>query len=198
MESDNQTTPRSLPATEHEYDEIRELENPVPWWFTLLFLISILFGIIYFVFYHLGTQGKNIYQIYDETTATALNRQFAAIGNLEKNSATLFELMNKPSLLNIGKTVYQTNCASCHAPDGSGFIGPNLTDDYWKNVGSLSDLIAIISKGSAQGAMPGWENRLPVNELILVSAYTASLRGKNLPGSRGQEGQLIPAWKHAN
>jgi cytochrome c oxidase cbb3-type subunit 3 len=42
--------------------------------------------------------------------------------------------------------------------------------------------------------MPAWKTRLHPNEIVLVAAYVASLRGKNLPGPRGPEGEKIPPW----
>jgi cytochrome c oxidase cbb3-type subunit 3 len=69
-----------------------------------------------------------------------------------------------------------------------------LTDDYWKNVKQLADIPKVIAEGAAAGAMPSWKTRLHPNEVVLVAAYVASLRGKNLPGPRGQEGDLIPRW----
>jgi cytochrome c oxidase cbb3-type subunit III len=39
----------------------------------------------------------------------------------------------------------------------------------------------VIADGAGNGAMPAWRNRLHPNELLLVSAYVASLRGQNLP-----------------
>ena len=45
--------------------------------------------------------------------------------------------------------------------------------------------------------MPAWRNRLHPNEIVLVSAYVANMRGKNLPGPRGAEGEVIPPWPDA-
>jgi len=83
---------------------------------------------------------------------------------------------------------------SCHGANAAGQIGPNLTDDYYKNVQQLTDIPKIISGGAAAGAMPAWKTRLHPNEIVLVAAYVASLRGKNLPGPRGQEGERIAPW----
>ena len=40
--------------------------------------------------------------------------------------------------------------------------------------------------------MPAWRNRLHPNEVVLVAAYVATLRGKNLPSPRPPEGEIIP------
>jgi cytochrome c oxidase cbb3-type subunit 3 len=45
--------------------------------------------------------------------------------------------------------------------------------------------------------MPAWKNRLHPNEVVMVSAYVANMRGQNLTGPRGAEGSAIPAWPKA-
>jgi cytochrome c oxidase cbb3-type subunit 3 len=45
--------------------------------------------------------------------------------------------------------------------------------------------------------MPAWKNDLLPVEQVIVSAYVASLRGKNLPsvGGRPAEGDKIAPWE---
>ena len=90
-------------------------------------------------------------------------------------------------------SVFLTNCQSCHGPDGGGVVGPNLTDDYYKNVKKITDIAEVIKNGAAGGSMPAWRTRLHPNEVILMAAYVAGLRGKNLKG-RAPEGEKIPPW----
>ena len=45
--------------------------------------------------------------------------------------------------------------------------------------------------------MPAWQNRLHPNEIVMVSAYVASLRGQNKDGPRGEEGSVIDPWPAA-
>ena len=47
------------------------------------------------------------------------------------------------------------------------------------------------------GAMPAWKTRMHPNEVVLVAAYVATLRGKNLPGPRPAEGAAISPWNSA-
>ena len=180
--------------TDHEYDGIQEFDNPTPGWWTVLFLASCLFSIFYFIFFHMGQQGWTIHDSYESDVVNNLKLQFAEIGELESDAPTLLKLLKDPKLLTIGKATYKGNCVSCHAADASGLIGPNLTDDYWKNVHQIEDIAQIVNEGAASGAMPGWKIRLHPNEIVLVSAYVASLRGQNLKGPRGQEGEKIPSW----
>jgi cytochrome c oxidase cbb3-type subunit 3 len=105
--------------------------------------------------------------------------------------------MDQPDWLAVGETVFAAQCKSCHGADGSGLVGPNLTDDSYKNVETLVDVARVVEQGAANGSMPSWRNRLHPNEVVLVSAYVANMRGKNLPGPRGAEGKVIPPWPEA-
>jgi cytochrome c oxidase cbb3-type subunit 3 len=74
-------------------------------------------------------------------------------------------------------------------------VGPNLTDDNWKNVTKLEDIAKVIEVGAANGSMPAWRNRLShVNLIVLTSAYVASLRGTNPANPKAPEGNPIPPW----
>jgi cytochrome c oxidase cbb3-type subunit 3 len=79
-------------------------------------------------------------------------------------------------------SVFLTNCQSCHGPDGSGLVGPNLTDDFYRNVNKITDIAEVIKNGAAGGSMPAWKTRLHPNEVILMAAYVAGLRDKHLSG----------------
>ena len=93
----------------------------------------------------------------------------------------------------VGKAVFIQHCAQCHQKDGSGINGVNLTDDHYKNVKKISDIPGIVRAGAANGSMPAWGTKLHPNDIVLVSAYVADMRGKNVPG-RAAEGEVIPPW----
>ena len=103
--------------------------------------------------------------------------------------------VNEKNWLSFGKSIYQTNCISCHKTNGSGLVGPNLTDDHYKNVKNIEDVYTVIANGAAGGAMPAWKTRLSSNEMVLAAAYASSLRGTPVPETaKPPEGALIPAW----
>lgn len=193
MDNDKDIDPHEQ-LTDHEYDGIQEFDNPTPGWWTFLFILSCIFGIIYFVFFHMGQAGQTIHEKYEAAVAENLERQFADIGELQPDGPTLKRLMKDSDLLTFGKSIFAANCVSCHGADGAGLVGPNLTDEQWKSVNRLEDIVQVVSEGAGNGAMPGWKTRLHSNEIILASAYVASLRGQNRIGPRGPEGTEIPAW----
>lgn len=179
---------------EHEYDGIQEYDNPTPGWWNLIFFVSFVFSAWYILYHHASTISTSVAQGYEIDMTDDLKKRFSTIGDLKPDQPTLIKFMRNEEWKLVGASVYKANCVSCHGPDAAGQIGPNLTDDYWKNVKELTDIPKVISGGAAAGAMPSWKTRLHPNEIVLVAAYVAALRGKNLNGPRGHEGDRIAGW----
>ncbi len=187
-------------TTIHVYDGIEEYDNPLPGWWTALFWGTIFFSIVYLFLIYSHANLVHTKVAYEESVTRELERQFATLGLLEPDNDTLYGFVSDPEQskwLAVGEAIFQTNCVSCHGRDGSGISGPNMTDDVYKNIKQLSDIPHIVKEGANKGAMPAWGNRLQQNEVVLVSAYVASLRGNNLIG-RAAEGEPIPDWAKAN
>lgn len=181
--------------TDHAYDGIQEFDNPTPGWWTWIFILSIVFSVVYFLTVtvlgggQLGPLGE-----YDRDYTADLKRQFAAFGNLSPDGATVVRLAHDEKALKVGESIFATNCISCHGRNGEGISGPNMTDEVYLNVKQPVDFIDVVTKGRKNGAMPAWNNRLSPNEIIVVSSYVASLRGKNLAG-KAPEGDPVAPWK---
>jgi cytochrome c oxidase cbb3-type subunit III len=195
METDpNQIADGDAPLTGHAYDGIQEYDNPLPGWWKWLFIGTIFFSLLYWPFYHFGAPGRSVSERYDVALGENMRLQFAEIGELQPNAATLVKMMNDSGWVKVGESVYRSNCASCHGIDGGGIVGPNLTDDHYKNVREVADILKVVQQGAAAGAMPAWKSRLQLNEQILVSSYVASLRGSTPSSPKGAEGNVIPPW----
>lgn len=180
--------------TEHAYDGIEEFDNPLPGWWKWLFIISIVYCPFYWVYYHGNAQGRTMHDHYDSALAESTRLQFAEMGELAQDRETLLRCLSKDNLLKVGQIVFKTNCISCHGRNGEGKVGVNLTDNVYKNVSQIEDIARVIAKGAGGNAMPAWSNRLHPNEVVLVSAYVASLRNTNAPGGRPPEGREIAPW----
>lgn len=189
------TEPTQAELTDHAYDDIQEYDNPLPTWWSLLFFFSVIFALLYAVRYHLGGPGPSVEEEYDESAAEIFQLRFAELGDLAPDRATLLQYKDDAGWLAVGQAVFKANCVSCHGANGQGDIGPNLTDDHWKNVTAIEDIARVISDGAGNGSMPAWRNRLShVNQIVLTAAYVASLRGSNPANARAPEGAAIPAW----
>lgn len=181
---------------EHTYDGIQEFENPTPGWWNWLFFGTFVFSLFYFTFFQFSPVAWTIWDAYDSGVAASLRKRFGSL-KMEPDQASLVKYAHDEEWLKVGRIVYTTNCVQCHGADGQGLVGPNLTDEHYKNVKTIADVATVVADGAANGAMPAWKTRLHPNELVLVASYVASIRGKNLNGPRGPEGDVIPPWPPA-
>jgi len=184
----------NAPLTGHAFDGIQEYDNPLPGWWKWLFIGSIAFSLLYWPYYHFGAPGRSVSEQFGVAVAENMRLQFAEIGDLQPNEATLVKMMYDDGWVKFGESVFRGNCASCHGLDGGGIVGPNLADENFKNIREITDILNIVQNGAAAGAMPAWKNRLQLNEQILVSSYVASLRGSTPAKPKGAEGNVIPPW----
>ena len=179
--------------TDHNYDGIQEYDNPIPGWWHAIFYGTILFSIFYAAVVHLSPMWPTRTARYTAAENRALELQFAELRQYPMGEEKVLRVMGQPKWLDMGHAVFEANCVLCHKADGSGLVGPNMTDDYYKNVTDLDGVIDVITNGAADGAMPAHKTLLNENEIALVAAYVASLRGKNLDGLP-PDGEIIPPF----
>ncbi|GAA4438474.1 cbb3-type cytochrome c oxidase N-terminal domain-containing protein [Bremerella cremea] len=182
------------PLTGHSYDGIQEFDNPMPGWWKAMFLGSIIYAVFYWVYYENGlTPGRSVIAAYDRALAANLKERFSTLGEIKPDRETILRFSTDPEWLPVGKNVFQANCTSCHGNDAEGRVGPNLTDDHWKNIKNVEDLYRVIENGANGNAMPAWRGKLEPQEIILVSSYLLSLKGSN-PAGKGL--RPIPGETH--
>lgn len=182
------------PLLDHEYDGIREFDNPTPGWWHGLFILTIVFSVFYIAWYSLSPIAPSLEEAWDAKQTLENKKIFGKLGTLEGDDKTILSLMGDEKMMRVGTGMFVSNCAACHGRDGGGINGVNLTDDAYKNVRVPSDLFTVISNGANQGAMPAWKDKMSSNERVLLAAYVASLRGTKPASGKAPEGQVIPAW----
>ncbi|MDN3724173.1 cbb3-type cytochrome c oxidase N-terminal domain-containing protein [Aequorivita sp. SDUM287046] len=181
---------------DHNYDGIRELDNNLPPWWTWLFYISIVFAVVYFVYYEVF-DGPSQLDEYEMELAQAKQD----IEEFKKNNKDLIdvntvELLTEPSDLAAGEAVFVANCVACHKASGGGGIGPNLTDDYWILGGGIKNIFNTISEGGRAGkGMVAWKTDLKPNEMAQVASYVLTLHGTNPVDPKEPEGDI---WMDEN
>jgi cytochrome c oxidase cbb3-type subunit 3 len=176
---------------EHSYDGIQEYDNPLPRWWLAIFWATIIFTPLYILFFHFGP-GLLAIDRYDRAMMLATEKQMAAILAMgEINENTLVGLMKDPSMMNGGKKVFTTKCATCHGMFGEGGIGPNLTDGYWLHGGQLMDVYRTVREGVPTKGMLAWERQLRPAELLAVTAHVGSLLGSNPPNPKPPQGDPV-------
>lgn len=170
----------------HEYDGIREFDNRLPnWWLGVLF-ITIVFAYAYFFYYHVFDTGKGLRAVYETEKAEQDAREAA----IPVDDGTILAIAAKPDMMEKAQALFTQQCAACHKPDGSGLIGPNLTDAFWLHGNKPSEIYSTVSKGVAAKGMPTWGPLLGAEKVKMMAAYVTTLKGKNLPG-KAPEGTEI-------
>lgn len=176
--------------TDHSYDGIKEYDNPMPMWWKWLFVITIIWGLGYFYYYHISDLGDSQAEEYAE--------EFAKIESFQQNQSLdmeSFVVLTDAESLQKGEELFIKHCASCHGGTGgtgpgAGGIGPNLADDYWIHGGSMDDIVEVIMNGVPEKGMISWKNILRPNEVVQVSSYIHSIRGTTPAGAIPPQGDI--------
>jgi cytochrome c oxidase cbb3-type subunit 3 len=176
---------------DHNYDGIKELDNRLPPWWVYLFYITIIFGVVYLVRFHIFNDYDQELEYEQEMAAARL-----AIEEYKKTAKDLVdvntvELLTEASDLSAGEAIFTGNCAVCHMNDGGGGIGPNLTDDYWILGGGIKNVFRTISEGGRAGkGMVAWKTNLKPSEIAQVSSYVLSMHGTTPANPKDPEGEV--------
>lgn len=171
---------------EHDYDGIKEYDNPLPRWWLWIFYATIIFVPFYYVAPGmLGENGGNVAEYEADMAAYKASAPPPAPSITDE---ALFALAKDEEALEEGKEVYVKNCVSCHGPDGGGLIGPNLTDNAWIHGGAPTAIHKTIVEGVLAKGMPPWGRLLKPEEVDHVSAYVLSLQGTTPTNPKAPEG----------
>jgi cytochrome c oxidase cbb3-type subunit 3 len=183
---------------DHSYDGIREYDNPLPSWWSIVFGATVAFAFLYFAYYNIAGWGRSPTDSYQIALAGWQSVYKAGPGGGGGPSMTeemLAAGTENPDVVARGAEVFAARCTGCHGANASGQIGPNLTDLYQMHGTTRMDLYAIILGGAPGTAMIAWGETLKPTEVVAVTTFVASLRGKNLTGKEPQ-GKPVPALAH--
>jgi cytochrome c oxidase cbb3-type subunit 3 len=167
---------------DHEADGIREFDNALPRWWLYGFYLTIVFGVVYMVNYHMlprplvGRAGMVAeYQAELEAASrVAASRPGSATGPIV--------LLTDAASLTKGKAIFDgpdNVCFSCHRPDLGGLVGPNLTDDLWLHGCTVADVVKSIKTGFPQkGMLPYGVGKPMTDEAVQqLASYVLSRHG---------------------
>lgn len=174
---------------DHHYDGIQEYDNPLPGWWTWLFVASIVFSIGYYAYYQLGA-GPTVIAEYDADVRAAAERQakLAPPPGAGAGTDELRAVASDPTAMAKAKEIFGTRCMPCHGPEGQGVIGPNLADDYWIHGRTLADIRRTIHDGVIDKGMVPWKDQLSPKEIDALAAYVGTLAGTNPPNPKPPQG----------
>ena len=171
-----------------DFDGIKELDNKIPPWFNLLFLITIVFAVIYMLNYYVFKTGKLQYQEYQEEMHEAAIQKAELIKSGALVNENTVTRLTDVSSLNAGKNIFKMNCVPCHGPEAGGVIGPNLTDDYWIHGGGIKNIFHTITNGVPAKGMISWQTQLNPRQIQEVASYVMSLHGTHPANAKPPQG----------
>jgi len=160
-------------TTGHEWDGIRELDNPLPRWWLWVFYASIAVAAVYWVLMPswpgLTGYSKGILGQSDREAVVGELQALTAVRGAQAarlRTASLEEIERDPELQAyaqaVGQSVFGDNCATCHGTGGVGAKGyANLRDDVWLWGGSLEDIHTTIRVGVRSGGPDARFSQMP-------------------------------------
>jgi cytochrome c oxidase cbb3-type subunit III len=179
-------------ATGHTWDELQELNNPLPKWWLWMFYITIIFGLTYLVIFPglgnwQGVQGWSSHGQYNQEVKESDDKYGPIFNNFAQTEIPL--LAKDPKAIQAGKRLFGNYCAQCHGSDAKGTKGfPNLTDNDWLYGGAPETIKATIMNGR-NGAMPAWGPVLGEKGVVNVANYVQSLSGRQVDAASAEAGK---------
>lgn len=181
-------------STGHEYDGIEELNNPLPAWWTWLFVMTIIYALIYLVLYPgfghfsgvLGWSSGGQYQAEVDDADARFGPIFAAYA-----AQPLDALLREERALAMGGRIFGNNCSTCHGSDARGGQGyPNLSDQEWLHGGTPDAIKHTITEGR-NGNMPPLAMVIGGDAGVAdVSEYVLSMSGREHDAAAAARGKM--------
>lgn len=172
---------------DHDYDGIKELDHPLPFWWVMIFGLTISFSVPYY-FYYTHADGPSIRAGLNEKMHEIKEKQAAweaKQGGFNTEKFNAFFKTEKGKKL--GAKTYRRKCMACHADQLQGTIGPNLTDAYWiHGKGDIASIYKTIKEGVTAKGMPAWGAVLTEEQMYGVIGHVMSFKNKNIPGKEPQ------------
>lgn len=176
---------------DHDYDGIRELDNDLPPWWKYGFILTIIVSVLYVGYYHYWG-GPSQLDEYKTEVAKGEAEKAAYLakssGNVDENTVTM---VLDAGELAAAENSFHATCGACHANDGGGTVGPNLTDDYWLHGGSLSDVFKSIKYGWPDKGMKSWKDDFSPKQIAALTSYVKTLKGTKPLVAKEPQGDLF-------
>ena len=171
---------------DHDYDGIKEFDNPLPKWWVYGFYLSIAVAIVYIPYYHFGPGELPTERWADDMTAWWQAHPPPKLASEDELEA----MAEDPAFVAAGQAIFQVRCISCHAMDGGGLVGPNLTDEFTVYGYERAQIVGVVFHGTKNG-MLAWKDQLSLEQVYQVAAYARTLRGTTPAKPKAPDGVPI-------
>lgn len=198
-------------TTGHEWDGIKELNNPLPRWWLWTFYGCIVFAIGYTIAFPAwpmissATPGLLGYSSRADHAAEVTVAKAAQGGTLARIAELpIADIAADQDLARFasagGKSLFKVYCSQCHGTGATGAVGyPNLNDDEWLWGGTIDEIYTTIAHGvrsptdadTHYNIMPVFgDGFLEPAQIGAVAKYVASLSGIE-GGEDNEEGRQL-------
>lgn len=184
-----------IATTGHEWDGIKELDNPMPRWWVYTFYATIVWAVIYTIAFPawpmitsatsgmIGWSSRGDVKQELAAAETAKSDYVAAVA-----AASVEEILADDTLRQFataaGAAAFKVNCVQCHGSGAAGSAGyPNLNDDEWLWGGTPEAIRTTIAHGirfdgdddTRYSEMPAYGDMLSRDEVNAVTSYVLAL-----------------------
>ena len=211
---------KAVQTTGHAWDgDLQEFNNPLPRWWLWSFYATVVFAVIYWVWYPAWPIadsftkgiGSVTFERNGEEVTTHWNTRAELIEEMQRGSETLKqqaylekvaaasydEIVNDADMMaftrSLGKVLFADNCAACHGVGGMpAQIGqyPNLIDDAWLWGGGFEQVQQTIVEGR-NGFMPAFGEVLDNEQVDQLAHYVLSLSGGDVDADKAAAGMAL-------
>lgn len=186
-------------TTGHEWDGIKELNNPLPKWWLYVLYATIVWAAVWVVLYpsipygsgyfH-GLLGYSQRKTVDQDVAAVAAQRAGAMAKIQ--TLSFADIRKDPQLLAVaetaGRITFANNCQPCHGAGGGGQPGyPALAAGDWMWGGTLEAIQQTVTHGIRSGdpdarnsLMPrfGVDGMLKPEQIQQLADYVMTLFGK--------------------
>ncbi len=200
-------------TTGHEWNGIKELDNPLPRWWLWTFYATVVWAAIYTIAFPAwplvekatgGVLGYSSRGELMEQLAEHQEFQFAytdRIAQMELAEIAADEELMQFSLAG-GAAIFRTYCSQCHGAGAQGFKGyPNLNDDAWLWGGAQEEIYHTVAHGVRWDADPetrfsimpqfGVDGLLERQQIAQVVEYVYSLTNEEVDAELAAAGETV-------
>lgn len=197
-------------TTGHEWDGIREWNNPLPRWWVWVFLATIIWGLWYTLAYPAWPLLSRATAGYlGFSTRAAVEAEIAAVETaraplMERLAATDPDRLSGDADLlafavDAGEAVFRAHCSQCHGAGAAGVQAsgfPNLLDDDWLWGGRMGDIVQTVTHGirndqspeARWSQMPAFGDMLPRAEIEALTHHVLAMSGQEHDAALAAQG----------
>ena len=207
-------------TTGHEWDGIKELNNPLPRWWLWIFYASVIYSIVYWVLMPAwpappGVGGTNTPGLRGHSDRANVVAELSSLDAQRAGQSRalletpLDQIEGNRDLLQFalaaGESAFGDNCATCHGAGGRGPQGyPALVDDAWLWDGTLEGIEYTLNHGIRHDEDPetrfslmpafGADGLLEPGQIEDMVEYVVDLSGRDAdPDAVARAGSLWQA-----